>query len=531
MVAPGRLADGRQCVVNKDGKVVAGDPQEQTPIEIRFRAVPKSSWQGWMGVLAACAIVGTAAGIAGWRYGQGLLLADLREQMRSAEHPADALLAIDAALQLQGSAPAIVADALLHPDPAVGQAAADGLSTKIQQWQELAPAQGATRLQALAQRLEAIYQELPADNRPHAELLASQILAVVRSQQDRQSPVIESLCERIIAGVPTENPAAVAHSNAPTGGQPTTSSSHPTAKESGLLTPPPPAEASNDSLARSPTPRGTAGVGARFEGAGADPGQQPATVYTLSDFPQDGTRFEGNLDSPGPASTPSPGRLSSHAGDPAAIPSRTAAYTKPLGGPAPASTGSLAVATIQRPVPVHHATGNSKQSPTPDAPPDQPTGTASGAARVVSRIADPPLKRMVIDAAIPLDGIDQLPDTQLVRLLGSVQPKVSQAAALALKARGWPDADLELAFRLAAGTADTRLELLQQIVARDDLNPRQWLLWMAADGQVPVRTAAISLLGTMVDRDVERELRLLLNREPNESVRQVIRRALMGGSR
>ncbi len=167
----------------------------------------------------------------------------------------------------------------------------------------------------------------------------------------------------------------------------------------------------------------------------------------------------------------------------------------------------------------------------PQPMPNHPGNSGQTGVEVVSPIADPPLKRMIIDAVVPLDGIDRLPDTQLVRLLGSVQPKVSQAAALALKARGWPDPDLELAFRLAVGTETTRIELLQQIVARDDLNPRQWLLWMAVDGQVPVRTAAISLLGTMVDRQVERELRILLNREPNESVRQTIRRVLLSRGR
>ncbi len=126
-----------------------------------------------------------------------------------------------------------------------------------------------------------------------------------------------------------------------------------------------------------------------------------------------------------------------------------------------------------------------------------------------------------------LAGIDQLPIQELVRLLGSVQPKIAQAAALALRRHGMSESKLELAMELATGTEQRRLEIIDQFPSRTDIDPRVWLLWMAQDGQTEVRARAIAQLSSMLDQDVMRELRMLLNRERDPEVAQTIRRLLV----
>ena len=114
-----------------------------------------------------------------------------------------------------------------------------------------------------------------------------------------------------------------------------------------------------------------------------------------------------------------------------------------------------------------------------------------------------------------------------MRLLGSVQPKIAQAAALALRRHGMSESKLELAMELATGTEQRRLEIIDQFPSRTDIDPRVWLLWMAQDGQTEVRARAIAQLSSMLDQDVMRELRMLLNRERDPEVAQTIRRLLV----
>ncbi len=133
------------------------------------------------------------------------------------------------------------------------------------------------------------------------------------------------------------------------------------------------------------------------------------------------------------------------------------------------------------------------------------------------------------DSSVQLSGIESLQIDQLVRLLSSVQPRVSQAAKEALRQRGMPEENLEMAQVLATGSAQRRQEVLSQLVQRDDLDVRPWLLWMAADGQQSVRHHAVALLTRIAkeDIDVRRQLRLLLNKERDDRVAQTIRQALV----
>ena len=89
------------------------------------------------------------------------------------------------------------------------------------------------------------------------------------------------------------------------------------------------------------------------------------------------------------------------------------------------------------------------------------------------------------------------------------------------------DSKLELAMELATGSEQQRLEIIGQFPNRTDLDPRVWLLWMAQDGQTEVRRRSVAQLSVILDQDVMRELRLLLNRERDPETAQLIRKVLV----
>ena len=126
---------------------------------------------------------------------------------------------------------------------------------------------------------------------------------------------------------------------------------------------------------------------------------------------------------------------------------------------------------------------------------------------------------------VSIENIQQLEIDQLVRLLPSQQPRVAQAAALALRSSGFSDERLALASELATSPPIERIRLLHSIATRTDLDPRPWLLWMAEDGEAEVKQQAVALLSSMTqDLDMQRDLRRLLGQETDESVAQALRR-------
>jgi hypothetical protein len=134
--------------------------------------------------------------------------------------------------------------------------------------------------------------------------------------------------------------------------------------------------------------------------------------------------------------------------------------------------------------------------------------------------------RLKVDA--DLASIEHLEPDQLVRLLASAQPRVAQAAALALRAKGFSDERLAMASELATALPADQIALLQAIANRPDLDPRPWLLWMAEDGPPEVRQHAVAILSSMVsDLIIQRDLRRLLAQESDERVAQTIRQVLM----
>ena len=130
-------------------------------------------------------------------------------------------------------------------------------------------------------------------------------------------------------------------------------------------------------------------------------------------------------------------------------------------------------------------------------------------------------------ADVDLNSIQQLDINALVRLLPSQQPRVAQAAALALRSKGFPDDRLALASQLATSPPLERIRLLQSIATDPNVEPRPWLLWMAEIGEVEVKQQAIGLLSSMAqDLNMQQDLRRLLAQESDESVAQAIRQVL-----
>ncbi|GIX00389.1 MAG: hypothetical protein KatS3mg111_3721 [Pirellulaceae bacterium] len=528
---------------NKQSAQTMSEHQRRdSAIEIRFRVdAPRPAPPGWRKVLLVAVMVGSSAGWLLWDHGRRWMLRELQRQLADPQHPAEALLAIEAARQLPADGALMLVDALAHPDPAVALAAHDVLREKTEVWLQSDAAEAVDRIRLLLDRLSALPEALTSEGEMHLRMLATRVAAACQQREGQEWKKLESALRELVlrrggqatAAALEIDSAMVDASAVPP--QATRSSS------AGLQTPPPPptSELSDDQQGATTNRPQAAGV----PGAAGD--FPSAVSATLSDgrandeFPP--TAFsarEASAAESGPAGESSAGHGATQ--QPVV---QMPSYRRVVGGTKEDAENAAALVSLAAP----------PAAPAPTEKPDSsgampsaryrlisntdgmvPAGQATNlqpTAVVVHRMADAPLKRMVVDEPVTLEGIDRLPDDQLVRLLGSIQPKIGQAATLALKSRGWSDQDLELAVTLARGSKTVRLELLDVILRREDLNPRQWLLWMASDGQAEVRGRAVALLGTMMDEEVRRQLRMLLSRENDEAVRQAIRQALLAGNR
>ncbi|QDV69924.1 hypothetical protein Poly24_36420 [Rosistilla carotiformis] len=115
----------------------------------------------------------------------------------------------------------------------------------------------------------------------------------------------------------------------------------------------------------------------------------------------------------------------------------------------------------------------------------------------------------------------------VIDLLSSIRKPLAHAARSELVNRGFQPADLSLAIRLASTNAAVRNSLIDEITQRSDIDPRQWLLWLAEDAERTVRMRALAALGTMTDPNIAKELRTLLSTEQDPAVAARIRQALV----
>lgn len=114
----------------------------------------------------------------------------------------------------------------------------------------------------------------------------------------------------------------------------------------------------------------------------------------------------------------------------------------------------------------------------------------------------------------------------VIDFLGSLRAPLNQAADRELRKRGFNEGDMELAVRLISTDVRVRLAMVEELPGRSDVDPRQWLIWLAADAERDVRLQAISRLGTMDDPEVRAALRKRLQEERDPTIATRIRRFL-----
>jgi HEAT repeat protein len=127
------------------------------------------------------------------------------------------------------------------------------------------------------------------------------------------------------------------------------------------------------------------------------------------------------------------------------------------------------------------------------------------------------------------EGIEQLSESDLVRLLGSVRPALVSAAEQQLMQRGWSGRLVRIAGTLASGETEAKLLALDQLLSEPGVKATPWLMWMAEDGEPRVRRAAVERLARLGDPEVLRRVRLLLGREVDAEVRGAMQRVLISG--
>lgn len=436
------------------------------------RSVLPGGWWLWC-------LLGIGVGFGGWLLSREYLAKRLGQQLSEAKSRPEAILALEGLLLLDSRASNALVAGLQNEDFTIARTAFRAIESQIEHWQKLSTAEAKTRMESLAHALEQLPATTPSENLILASSLASRMFTLCLEREDQNLSSTIQFCEQLIARVgknqvdlaPEERVATLPEAgfflgdNVPAGGL---SDLDPSASEY--------PKSLADPLSMPPPPR----------------------LPLPPDLPSSIDRAPELLDSSDNSSLPanssdvltSTGRASLRL---VASPVRSSLNENPL--------------ELENVVP--------SRSPTLLPPAhSEPHETI-------------PLQTSDEPSAKTLAGIENLPIQELVRLLGSIQPKIAQAAALALRRHGMSDSKLELAMELATGSEERRVEILDQFPRRTDIDPRVWLLWMAQDGQTEVRGRAIAQLSSMLDQDVMRELRLLLNRERDPEVAQLIRKILI----
>jgi len=447
------------------------------------RSVLPGGWWLWC-------LLGIGVGLGGWLLSRQYLAEKLGERLLLAKSRPEAMLALEGLLLLDSTASNAIVAGLQHEDFVIARTAFRAIDAQIQRWQEFAPAEAKARMISLAESLRDLPDSTPSENLILASSLASRMFTLCLEREDEDLKPTMQICELVIQRVGK--------------------SSMPAEPDERLASLPNADYSLTDNVSDSATM--------------ANPDEYPTGQQLLEQPSLEYTAVGSEpLEAPPPplprdaaeSFIRSPQLLDSS--DRSSLPIDT---SQPL-----SSTGGRASLRLIA-SPLRNSLKSDSQYDDNASPEDQsslvlpPRNSATDSAAQGLQLADEP-------SAKTLAGIEQLPIQELVRLLGSVQPKVAQAATLALRRHGMSDSKLELAMQLATGTEERRLEIIDQFPMRTDIDPRVWLLWMAQDGQTEVRARTVAQLSSMLDNDVMRELRLLLNRERDPEIAQLIRKLLM----
>ncbi len=452
------------------------------------RSVLPGGWWLWC-------LLGIGVGLGGWLISRHYLAEKLGERLLSANSRPEAMLALEGLLLLDSTASNAIVVGLQHEDFVIARAAFRAIDSQIQRWEDFTPAESSARMISLAQSLRDLPDSTPPENLILASSLASRIFTLCLEREDEILKPTMQICELVIQRVgksalpaePEERLASLPKTDY--------SLSEDVSGAAAIAAVEEYSQDQQEPIQQAPDHQS-------FENTVVDPEKRdvpppllpPATSENSARFPQ---LLDSSDRSSLPIDTSQP--LSSTGGR---------ASLRLINSPTRSSTTLGAQS---------HDIALMDEQPSTLMPP-QSSATDSAAEGL--QLADEP-------SAKTLAGIEQLPIQELVRLLASVQPKVAQAATLALRRHGMSDSKLELAMQLATGTEELRLDIIEQFPKRTDIDPRVWLLWMAQDGQTEVRARSVAQLSSMLDNDVMRELRLLLNRERDPEIAQMIRKLLM----
>lgn len=470
-------------------------------LDLTFRAEPAATparrsvlpggWWLWC-------LTGAVLGITGWLAGRQQLTSSLTTQLTQSNSVAEAMLAVEGLLMLDANSSLEIVRGLEHEKLEVARTAYRTLDSQITRWKELEPAVGMAHMQTLAERLKQLPDSTPSDNLVLASSLASRIFSICLERDDPQLRPLMRVCEVVFQRLGAARSRLDANTQQ---------------LDANLASslPPPPVDLPAGQIRET-----------RF----TQPAAEPAAPFVNQDD-----------DSEGAQDTLFDTTNGLRAGQPTASLQMTLGPTQPRVQRA-STERAVASGALRDDAPsVSDDRSAAFSLAVSDGGAHEGTYGAAELPVVMNRpasLSTTPLVQMkIVSTQVDLDGVQHMEIEELVRLLGHTQPRVAQAAALALRAKGMDDDKLALASELACGAAARRLELVQQIASNGRMEPRPWLLWMAEDGEPEVRKLAVSLLSSMLDAQVERSLRNLLARERDAEVERTIREVLLvrGGRR
>jgi hypothetical protein len=120
-------------------------------------------------------------------------------------------------------------------------------------------------------------------------------------------------------------------------------------------------------------------------------------------------------------------------------------------------------------------------------------------------------------------NLEALSDLELIHCLVGRGEQWAETAELALTRRGFRELDLALARKLASPDVATRRQLAES-VTRLPAAADRWLIWLSQDADPTVRSTAVSLMVTAQDPRLLRRLLEMETNEPDEDVREQLRR-------